>query len=451
MSKYYINDHVSHSDNKGRKKGYVKPNHKYLYRISTGDGYKYFYTLQEYQNRFKKKVADAGKKVAKAAQNGEKAISKFLKGTGKRTGKAVRKVAETLKSAGDKIVKKPTSEVKKVVDNLAKKIDQKREQRAADKRHEQMRKKNDERKALAEKTRKKREQEAADRKHESDRKRHNDFYKSLANKSVKKYNKERESHEPRDHKYLAKIQTSNGKFRYFYDQSELNAYYNKNPGQKLGDLPLKKESSTPDEDMQSVNPGFHRGSDYDKCGYTNNCYSCAATYDMRRRGYDVHSIYDENGGSDIEMMSMYKGGKFDEGMGGRTNDISTLERNMSKKYGKNSRGIMSFDWRSGGGHALAWEIDDKSKLTIYDAQANKKYSGEDANIMLSQTAPKGIYMTPSHLPSYSGGIMTMRTDDKEPSKRMEKYVCADQKESESRKDPGLPWVDYSKKHSHHED
>lgn len=193
--------------------------------------------------------------------------------------------------------------------------------------------------------------------------------------------------EPKDHKYIAKIPLGNGKFRYFYSQKELQAYYKRHPEQKL-DFPLKKGNMTDDQDGDMVNPNYGKkgklGVSYDP-GYMNNCYDCTLVYDARRKGYDVTAISDKDG-IPTEMMNNFwvNGVKNTRTTDGRTKvppiaisvkansnaEVKQLNSDLTEMP-NNSHGNLTVQWQKGGGHSITWEKKN-GKVYIRDNQINKE-------------------------------------------------------------------------------
>ena len=204
-------------------------------------------------------------------------------------------------------------------------------------------------------------------------------------------------------KYIAKVKTPNGRTRYFYSQDEYNAYnnrlkYQKNEPDFLKHVKKidKNKIMSADEDMEATNPKYKTQS-YD---YTNNCFKCVMTYEMRRRGYDVEANkanVEEQKLSDIKTM--FKNPKtYIIGDDGEVTDINkkkssllyttkrlfskdkqenpdtdTVRKTILKHSKKNSRGILVCNWNRGGAHAMAYEVNNKGKVTVRDPQTNDVY------------------------------------------------------------------------------
>lgn len=222
------------------------------------------------------------------------------------------------------------------------------------------------------------------------------FVGDLLSKTVKQADKP---------KYIAKVKTPNGRTRYFYSQEEYNAYnnrlkYQKNEPDFLKHLKKidKNKIMSADEDMEASNPNYKSG----KRDYTENCYKCVMTYELRRRGYDVEANKanpEEQSVSDIKTM--FKNAKTykvtDDGKVVDVNkklsisdkvkrafkkekssdpDASTIAEAMTKHSPKNSRGILTVRWNRGGAHAMAYEVNNKGKVIVRDPQTNDIYDLE---------------------------------------------------------------------------
>jgi len=118
-----------------------------------------------------------------------------------------------------------------------------------------------------------------------------------------------------------------------------------------------------------------------------NCYSCALAYDMRRRGYDVAANYDVDGElrevyqlayeypiptENITSQSISYNADYDV----RAKEAQDIQKNIEKKYrNEDCRGIVTVTWVMGGGHAMAYEVND-GKMTIIDTQCGEVYDIE---------------------------------------------------------------------------
>lgn len=159
--------------------------------------------------------------------------------------------------------------------------------------------------------------------------------------------------------------------------------------EQFSDLKVKTEGYTNEEDMNLINPKYHTLT-YD---YSMNCSYCTAAYDMRQRGFDVEAapinLYKDDSTNIYELASWYKDtdvkscdeinemltadfpyykdGKMVEYNPQKASDI--LESQL-KEYGEGSRGFLCLYWANGGGHAVAWEVEN-GEVVIRDCQTNK--------------------------------------------------------------------------------
>lgn len=175
-------------------------------------------------------------------------------------------------------------------------------------------------------------------------------------------------------------------------QNEEKKWFELKPGKEETikdeyDLPLKSQKTTKDEDMAATNPNYNTG-DY---GYTHNCASCTLAYDLRRRGYDVQAASDIDSESISSITEWYKQydkktGKYVKPETTRISDLyefediykertvedvtNRIERDILK-HGDGARGHFMVKWKDGGGHDMAWEVEN-GKVVIYDTQINQK-------------------------------------------------------------------------------
>ena len=243
-------------------------------------------------------------------------------------------------------------------------------------------------------------------------------------------------HSSKTHKYVAKLLIK-GKYRYFYTEAELNAYYNKNPEAKaereiMSEFDLIKTPETEKQSMAEVNKNFHKsmtdgGIDLEP-GWSNNCYDCSLAWEARRRGYDVEAQYDPNAGTDEEISSFYKGVESYRNSDGTINvninsgwdlDVAleqkasngkeTMEEAadmLNDKYEDGARGCLDIFWKGGGGHNVAWEKKD-GEIYIHDAQNNTTEKMADYS--------KADYVAPNQ-------VVALRTDDKVLTKTAASYL-----------------------------
>lgn len=431
-------------------KGYKKPNHKYYARISAGNGYRYFYNQSEYQAYMgggKSKGNVRGKTGNKFSQNIASTYAK-RENTQKQQARSLLKLARKHSQSVAKTYatreanqRKSNSQINKTLNKKSQDIASTYAKRESTQKHSRSQVKN-----FLSKISKnisgsyaKREQnqhasdkqiaKAADKKSKDIAKTYAGREKNQKETSKKVTDALKNYIEPKDHKYIAKVQLDDGTFRYFYDPNELAAFYKTAEGKinYLQGFKLKKKKESAEDDAIDVNPE-NRANDGKDRGYSHNCYSCAIAFDMRRRGYDVQAIYDTNGENSATYEKAYKGVtvkdwstdiSVEKGSNGKTvRSAKILEKNMIKKYGNNSRGILCVTFKEGWGHGVSWEITD-NKLHIYDAQIGKE-------------VPASHYI--KNAANFSSSISTLRTDDKQVTKYVTNYVTNDQKEAKNRID-----------------
>lgn len=238
----------------------------------------------------------------------------------------------------------------------------------------------------------------------------------------------------KDHKYIAKL-LINGKYRYFYTQAELNAYYNRNPQAKaeretMSEFGLIDHAETEEESMAEVNKNFQKSMSKDgmdlEPGWSTNCYDCSLAWEARRRGYDVEAQYDPNGGSPDEIASFYEGvesyinddGSINTNSGWDTDVVTeqkarngkeTMQETadmLNEKYEDGARGCLNVFWEGGGGHNVAWEKKD-GEIYIHDAQNNTTEKMKDYS--------KADYIA-------ANCAIALRTDDKTMTKNAANYL-----------------------------
>lgn len=274
--------------------------------------------------------------------------------------------------------------------------------------------------------------DAAIKKHSSKNKKSPKAPSSKTNpKPTPKTNKDTNS---KNHKYIAKL-LINGKYRYFYTEAELNAYYNKNPEARaerevMKAFDLIDTPETEAESMAEVNKNFQKSMSDDgvdlEPGWSTNCYICSLAWEARCRGYDVEAQYDPNGGTDEEISSFYEGVKsyvnsdgsinFDSGwdldvaIGQKASNGKETMKETAKmlgdKYEDGARGCLDLYWQGGGAHMVSWEKKD-GEIYIHDAQNNTTEKMEDYS--------KAEYVAPNQ-------TVALRTDDKALTKKAASYL-----------------------------
>lgn len=197
-----------------------------------------------------------------------------------------------------------------------------------------------------------------------------------------------------EHKYIAKVKLANGSYRYFYDTDEYNNYlkrqsYADNPSDVLKDLPRTEDTSASAlDDVAKVNPHYKWSSDGNDIvskyysgevssdeaveavkqvrAYTMNCNECTTAYELRRRGYDVEVAPMKYKNTTLDKdLRVWKNAKIVKIKDSSLNKFdSVIEKNSVPL----ARGNLMVQWKTGGGHSMAYEIDSNGKMQIYDTQ-----------------------------------------------------------------------------------
>lgn len=121
-------------------------------------------------------------------------------------------------------------------------------------------------------------------------------------------------------------------------------------------------------DLKQTNPNFSSGAEFQ-----NNCQRCVATYEMRRRGYDVEAqpaVVTSNGRLSIKddlannWQSIFENARFE-----KVDSIDTLEKKMSE-YGNGARAEVYVQWINSGAHVFVAE-QINGKTLYFDPQTGK--------------------------------------------------------------------------------
>lgn len=211
-------------------------------------------------------------------------------------------------------------------------------------------------------------------------------------------------------KYIAKVKLPNGKHRYFYKQSEYDAYlkrleYQKDEPGFMGKIKKisKNKVFTAKEDMSKVNEKYDPYND----DRSTNCANCSAAYELRRRGYDVEAKPNDESynGKSARVYDYFENaeiiGVYGDGSTTKVNEKSWLKRvtnlgDSYKFYAKDqsyssksiekaiksnnppgSRGFIDVEWKAGSAHSIVYEVNSKGKVVIRDSQTNDTYSLEE--------------------------------------------------------------------------
>lgn len=235
---------------------------------------------------------------------------------------------------------------------------------------------------------------------------------NYASKAELEVNK-RKNKEIKKYKYVAKVKLPNGKYRYFYNKNELEAYY-KNQGssvekQLMNRVGLKQDPNFSEQDELQINKHFKDGG----VQYTQNCYSCSLAWDLRRRGFNVEAIKDADGEAGETAMQCYKNNTDyttnDRPL--RSDQAATAFANEMRKGGDNSHGLLMVRWKDGSGHMMNYEVVN-GKVIIRDSQTASLYREEHFAELFACT----------DIESSAGSVAFCRTDDKELDESILKYV-----------------------------
>ena len=423
MGEYYIknssSDYVAHFgfSSSGRKKGYEVKNHKYVSRVQTKNGYRYFYSTQEYQS-FLKGLNKAKRDFNNTAESIFNTSKKFIENLFEK--KVVNKSKYNFNGTPKKNSENKLSKLIRTSQNRKYYVQKKKEKE---------KEKEAKLKAKKEKELLNKRVMLAAKKEQANVDRRNKIKKANEDTKIKSW-EINHNKEPKNHKYLAKIPRPDGTFRYIYSKSELDYYNQTHPEsdpEEFSNLKKKTTATTPEEDMKNVNPQWQTTD-----GFDYNCPSCSLAYEMRRRGYDVEATYDDDGMDDGGITSLYKDTYMkDWNKNYSNNNIDpssgkSIEKKIYDNYGPNARGYITYyysddDGDHYGGHIQNFETDDKGHVTIYDGQCGQTFTCQE---LFSRDFSEGdnIYASPAT-------VMTLRTDNRElNTTRASKYVCNNQKE-----------------------
>jgi hypothetical protein len=93
--------------------------------------------------------------------------------------------------------------------------------------------------------------------------------------------------------------------------------------------------------------------------YKNNCGYCSATYEMRRRGYDVIANPKKDGLLVADWQKLFKDSKPIQLISQRTDALATELRDKLSALGDGARGSIFVEWKNtnGWGHFFSWEVE----------------------------------------------------------------------------------------------
>ena len=143
-------------------------------------------------------------------------------------------------------------------------------------------------------------------------------------------------------------------------------------------LKLKQKDMNENQDAKMVNPGFKNFNDNTK----NNCMLCTATYEMRRRGYDVTANKASFGYTSNDVKRWFPKAEVKnisykpDRMEAITHSaLSNATINERKKQGNGARGNLMVQWdyrAGGGGHSMVYEVHGDN-VVIRCTQSNRTY------------------------------------------------------------------------------
>jgi hypothetical protein len=105
--------------------------------------------------------------------------------------------------------------------------------------------------------------------------------------------------------------------------------------------------------IPTCNPNYKKGGDY-----TLNCGYCSATYEMRRRGYDVVAN-PKHGMLVTDWKKLFKDCKPIRLTSNRTDALAVELQNKLSALGDGARGSLFVDWKGNYkfGHFFSWEVE----------------------------------------------------------------------------------------------
>lgn len=140
------------------------------------------------------------------------------------------------------------------------------------------------------------------------------------------------------------------------------------------DLKKKSKKQTAAEDQASANPYYDTG----VTAYRRNCIHCSATYELRRRGYDVEAVGDNDGETLDTVRDWYKDEKVEtkSNYAGKEKAAAKEIETEILKNGSGSRGQYIVNWSTGGAHSMIWEVEN-NEVVIRDCQTNETHTIEE--------------------------------------------------------------------------
>lgn len=146
-------------------------------------------------------------------------------------------------------------------------------------------------------------------------------------------------------------------------------------------------------DHMKPNPNFNKGG-----GYRTNCQSCVVTYEMRRRGYNVQTL-PNNDGSMLKVLSRDTSLAWVDRTTGKPPvyirpEQPTIKKTFSylqNELKSNNRYTIEFAWKGSGAHIV--HIYKRADiLHIYDPQCGQLFTGDGVLEYLKHTRPSTIQL-----------------------------------------------------------
>lgn len=146
---------------------------------------------------------------------------------------------------------------------------------------------------------------------------------------------------------------------------------------------LKQSESTPDEDMNKINPAYGNFSDNSK----RNCQLCSCAYALRRKGYDVMANGASSGYNLVQVVESFSGATLK-----KANAKNGAALQESCKLQDGGYGALAVYWLNGGGHSVIYAVENGQPV-IRDCQTNKAYKGNSAITKYLSHAKDEVYFT----------------------------------------------------------
>lgn len=198
--------------------------------------------------------------------------------------------------------------------------------------------------------------------------------------------------------YSDEAQKDYNKRRSEYTKDASKAYFEERKNAPIDEktgLGLITKKMSDEETIKRINPEYAQFLP----GHTMNCFKCSTAYDMRKRGYDVAAGKSYSGYNLGEITRFYKGAKLEEDW-----HVDDAEDRL-KAQGNGARGNLCAYFSYGGGHSVAYEVQNK-QVYILDCQSGEKKPYAD---YFSAGKGKGLDT------EFFTGIDYCRTDNLEPN------------------------------------